>query len=116
MGSLPAARVEVPRNQPVPGTGLSTGGFHLRAAADSLALHDFRDATVRGVQERGISILGNPMNQYDSRQAPGAEPAEGNQPWSDSPQGEDAGAHPACWEGYSLDTLAALDGLPPAAC
>jgi hypothetical protein len=63
----------------------------------------------------GISILGNPMNQYDSRQAPGADPAEGTQPRSDSLQGEEAGAHPACWEGYSLDTLAALDGLPPAA-
>ncbi len=55
------------------------------------------------------------MNQYDARQAPGAEPAEGIQPMTEAPPGEDAGAPPACWEGYSLDTLAALDGLPPAA-
>jgi hypothetical protein len=53
------------------------------------------------------------MNQYDSRQAAGREPAERTPQLTENSRGEDAGDRPACWDGYSLDTLAALDGLPP---
>jgi hypothetical protein len=53
------------------------------------------------------------MNQFDSRQAPGAEPAEGTNPVTENLPGEDAETPPACWEGYSPDTLAVLDELPP---
>lgn len=53
------------------------------------------------------------MNHYDSRQSAGWEPAERTKPLTENLQGEDPGDRPACWEGYSPDTLAALDGLPP---
>ncbi len=55
------------------------------------------------------------MNRNDARQPAGAEPADGTRPVLETSQGEDVGAQPPCWEGYSPDTLAALDGLPPGA-
>jgi hypothetical protein len=57
--------------------------------------------------------LGTPMNEYDSRHTAGTEPVERSQPLPDSPRGEDPGDRSASWDGYSPDTLAALDGLAP---
>jgi hypothetical protein len=83
-----------------------------RAVADAPRLQDLRCATARGEQGIDTSTLGTPMNQFDLRQAAGTEPAERSQPLTDSPRGEDPGDRLASWDGYSPDTLAALDEHP----